>query len=136
NRRLVRLGVAHPRERHRGGVEIAAFEQAHPVLEELVDVVLAHPPRIERRPNGSRGRRREQRGRARSRGRRPTGKIGGVLRDVLAVLAVTSLLGLAAAPIARAVLAPLHAGAAGFARPLGILLAATALWLCASVGLL
>ena len=58
-----------------------------------------------------------------------------MLRDLLAVLAVTTVLGLAAGPIARAVLAPLHAGAAGLARPLGILLAAIPLWICASLNL-
>jgi YYY domain-containing protein len=58
-----------------------------------------------------------------------------VRSDVLRVLAVACLLGLAALPITRAALAPLPACAAGLARPLGLLLGGVALWICVSVGL-
>ena len=56
--------------------------------------------------------------------------------DVLRVLAVMALIGLAAQPLARAALAPLPGGGAGLARPLGILVAAVPLWFLASIGVL
>ena len=57
-----------------------------------------------------------------------------MIGEILRVLAVMAVIGLAAQPIAARLLAPLPGWGAGLARPLGLLLAAVPLWLLVSVG--